>query len=179
MRRAYFIILFFGLTYQTLLACKCNVNDDTKAGFESSEIIVHGKVINKEFVTFSSSFTGKGMELVCESYINDAQIQDFLEREFLIKVEVEVIEIYKGERIPKIISIYTARTTAACGFLEFEIEREYQIYLFSTSYFDHNFKNVSLDKNLYNGFWTNRCTRTRSFDSMEDRKLKNLKAQTH
>jgi hypothetical protein len=157
-----------------LFACKCDVSDDIKAIYKNSEIIVHGKVISKEFVALSQSFTGKGMELVCNSYKSDTQILDLLETEFLIKVELEVIETYKGKGLPKMITVYTSRFSASCGYLAFEIGNEYQIYLSSNCYFNFKFKKANLGKRHYNGFWTSRCTRNRVFDLAEDGELKKL-----
>lgn len=174
MRRIILISFLIGLTYQNLIACKCDFSDDIEKSYNDSETIVHGKVISKEFVNVSQSLTGKGLELVCDSYKTDNRILEFLETEFLIKIKLEVIQKYKGESLSKIITTYTAKTTGACGFLSFEIGKEYQVYLSSMCYFDHQFKKANLDKNHYNGFWTNVCTRTKEFDWTEDRKLKEL-----
>ncbi|WP_418502445.1 hypothetical protein [Flagellimonas sp.] len=174
MRLTLILLILVGLNHHTLLACKCDVKDEIEAHFEGTEVIVHGKVISKEFVDFGHSLTAKGLHLVCESYENDIEVLGFMDKEFLIKVELEVIETYKGQKLPKRISVYTARTSGACGYLKFEMGKEYQIYLSSTCYFNLKFKNANLNKSHYNGLWTNRCTRTREFDPAEDRELKKL-----
>ncbi len=174
MRLTLILLILVGLNHHTLLACKCDVKDDIEAHFEGTEVIVHGKVISKEFVDFGHSLTAKGLDLVCESYENDFEVLGFMDKEFLIKVELEVIETYKGQKLPKRISVYTARTSGACGYLTFETGKEYQIYLSTTCYFEFQIKKANLNKSHYNGLWTNRCTRTREFDSAEDGELKRL-----
>lgn len=174
MRLTLLLLILVGLNHQTLHACKCDVKDDIKAHFEGTEVIVHGKVISKEYVDFGQSLTAKGLDLVCESYENNIEVLDFLDKDFLIKVELEVIETYKGQELPKRISVYTARTSGACGYLTFETGKEYQIFLSTTCYFNFQFKKANLNKSHYNGLWTNRCTRTDEFDSTEDRELKKL-----
>ncbi len=174
MRKTLLLLFLIGLNHQSLFACKCDVNNSVETSYNETEVIVHGKVISKEFVDFGQSLTGKGNDLVCESYQNDTEILDFLEKDYLIKIKLEIIELYKGQALPKIITVYTSRMSAACGFLEFEIGKEFQIYLSSSCHFNFKFKKANLDKSHYNGLWTNRCTRTRKFDLSEDRELKKL-----
>ncbi|WP_350290810.1 hypothetical protein [uncultured Croceitalea sp.] len=89
-----FIILFiiFGTTSQFALACRCNTKDDIKAHYKNTEVIIHGKVLSKKIVTFSSTLNIKGLELVSESYKNNTEKLGFLEKDWIIKIEVEIIE---------------------------------------------------------------------------------------
>lgn len=174
MQRSIILLILFGVTNQFVLACKCDTKDDIKTHYTDTEVIIHGKVLSEEYVTFSSTLKREGLELVSESYRNNTGKLDFLKKVWIVKTEIEIIESYKGNSFPKTIIVYTSRFSASCGYLNFKVGEEFQVYLSPTSYFDYRYKKTNLEAKDYIGYWTNMCTRTREFDIEEDKQLKSL-----
>ena len=174
MQKTIILLFFFILIGNYAFACKCQNKDDIKLDYANTEVVVRAKVLNKEFVTFSSTLDGKGLDLVCKAYQNDTEKLDFLEKDWILKTELEIIDTYKGNGLSKKIVVYTSRLSASCGYLNFEIGKEFQIYLSSTCYFHFMFKKAQLNPENYTHYWTSRCSRTKEFDLTEDRILKSL-----
>ncbi len=84
------------------------------------------------------------------------------------------MNLNKGDDLPKTIIVYTSKLSASCGYLNFKIGEEFQIYLSSISYFNYRYKKANLKSKNYNGYWTNICSRTREFNTKEDQQLKSL-----
>ena len=59
MTKYIFILYFLIFDYQSVFACKCELIDDIKTEFNSTDVIVRGKVISKENVTFISTLNKK------------------------------------------------------------------------------------------------------------------------
>jgi hypothetical protein len=157
-----------------MFACKCEHVDNIKTDYSTTDKIIHAKVISKEFVNFSSTLNESGVKLIKSAYSSEKEKLAFLKNDWIIKVEMEIISIYKGKKLTKNIIVYTSRLSATCGYLNFEVGQEYQVYLSNKCYFDNLFKNAGLKSKNYNGYWTNICTRTKPFDLEEDKNLKKL-----
>ena len=174
MTKYIFILYFLIFNYQSVFACKCESVDDIKTEFNSTDVIVRGKVISKEYVTFISTLNKKGLKKINSNNALDNDKKELLKNKDILKIEIEVLYTYKGKKIKKNIIIYTSRLSGACGYRGFNLGEEYQVYLSKNCYFGFIYKNESLDNSSYNGYWTNICTRTSQFSSEEDRNLKSL-----
>ena len=157
-----------------MFACKCEYVDDIKTEYSTTDKIIHAKVISKEFVSFSSALNKNGVKLIKSTYSSEKEIIEFIEKDWIIKMEMEILSVYKGKKLSKNITVYTSRHSATCGYLNFKVGEEYQVYLSNKCYFDNLFKNAGLKSKNYNGYWTNICTRTKPFDLEEDKNLKKL-----
>jgi hypothetical protein len=167
-----FILYFLIFSYQPIFACKCESIDDIKLEFKQTDVVVHGKVISKEYVTFSSTLNKRGLKKINSKNALDKDEKEFLKNEDILKIEIEVLYTYKGKRIKKNIFIYTNRHSSACGYMDFKVGQEYQVYLSKDCYFGFVYKNANLDASSYNGYWTNVCSRTKHFSLEEDLMLK-------
>lgn len=174
MTKHIFILYFLIFSFQSIFACKCETIGDVKSEFKSTDIIVHGKVISKQNVTFTSTLNKKGLKKINSKNALDKDKKELLKNEDILKIEIEVLYTYKGKKLKKSIFIYTSRNSGACGYKDFKVGQEYQVYLFKDCYFGFNYKKANLDASSYNGYWTNVCTRTKHFSSEEDKELKNL-----
>lgn len=174
MTKYIFILYFLIFDYQSVFACKCESIDDIKTEFNSTDVIVRGKVISKEYVTFISTLNKKGLKKINSNNALDNDKKEFLKNEDILRIEIEVLYTYKGKRLRKNIIIYTNRYSGACGYKDFKVGEEYQVYLSKDCYFGFNYKKANLDASSYNGFWTNICTRTKQFSLEEDKELKKL-----
>ena len=169
-----FILYFLIFSYQPVFACKCESIDDIKSEFKSTDVVVHGKVISKEHVTFTSTLNKKGLKKINSKNVLDKDKREILKNPDILKIEMKILYIYKGKRLKKSIFIYTSRHSAACGYKDFKVGQEYQVYLSKDCYFGFVYKNANLDSSSYNGYWTNVCTRTKDFSLEEDNELKKM-----
>ena len=174
MTKSLFILYFLIFSYQAIFACKCESVDDIKREFKSTDVVVHGKVISKEYVTFMNTLNKKGLKKINSKSVLDKDKKELLNNENILKIEIEVFYIYKGKRLKKNIFIYTSRNSATCGYKDFIVGQEYQVYLSKDCYFGFNHKKANLDASSYNGYWTNICTRTKQFSLEEDKELKKM-----
>lgn len=169
------IILFLTFGIHTAKACKCQGQNDVQTEFEGTKVIVHGKVLNKSFVSYASTLSTEKLNAIREKYKSDSQKLAFLESESIIKVELEIIESYKGNGQKNKITVYTSRSSASCGFLGFKVDEDFLIYLSPKSQMDFMFSKASNGAKDSSVLWTNHCTRTKGFDKSEHQKLCKLK----
>jgi hypothetical protein len=147
------------------LACSCTYPTEVPKAFEASHTIVYGEIVELQIVKVSESMDRDSLE---QFMINDlTKFQsETLNADFLIKVKIKKKEILKGSTEQEIITLYTTRTGASCGFTRFEIGREYIVYASPKSYFFSNFyspqKNRKLEKQ--NTYWVTNCSITSEFD---------------
>ncbi len=174
MTKYIFILYFLIFDYQSVFACKCESIDDIKTEFNSTDVVVRGKVISKEYVAFISTLNKKGLKKINSNNALDKDKKQLLKNNDILKIGIELLYTYKGKRLKKNIFIYTSRHSGACGYIDFKFGQEYQVYLSKDCYFGFNHKHANLDASSYNGFWTNICTRTKQFSSEEDKQLKKL-----
>lgn len=174
MTKYIFILYFLIFSYQPIFACKCESVDDIKTEFKSTDVVVHGKVISKKYVTFMNTLNKKGLKKINSKNVLDKDKKELLKNKNILKIKIEVLYTYKGKRLKKNIFIYTSRNSATCGYKDFKVGQEYQVYLSKKCYFAFIYKNADLDSSSYNSYWTNVCTRTKHFSLEEDEKLKTL-----
>lgn len=114
-------------------ACKCAPSENLKSEFDGTEIVVGGKVVGKKV----------------------------LDENHLLEVELLIERIYKGTDIQEKIVIYTPKSTAACGYLEFEIGQDFIVFLSQKKELPFKFK---IDSGKENLFWTTHCTWTNQYN---------------
>ena len=164
MRISVTLLIFLTIGIQTAKACRCKVAD-VKTEFKSTDVIVHGKVLSKTSVPHSSTLTSEELEEFREKFKSDAIKLATLDSEALLKIELEVIELYKGKGLHKKIVVYTNWYGTSCGFSGFKVGDEFLTYM--------NFQSTHKrdDKNNNQELWTSSCTRTKKYDKSEHEKL--------
>ena len=95
--------------------------------------------------------------------------REIFNTETILKVELQVECVYKGEFSTDTLVIYTARSSAACGF-RFKEGENYIIYGMSQSYQSGFFMDHEKAE-APDAFWTNHCTRTDEYNSQEAKEL--------
>ena len=150
------LVLIFLFGIQSALACRCVKNISVKTEFKETEVIVSGKVLSKTYVSSENVLEKERLDLIKKEYKDNPKKMSELKMESIIKIELGVNYTYKGNAIQDKITIYTSKFSSACGYLGFEVGQDFITYL-------------STRDNGY--FWTNRCTRTKKFDEMDDKTL--------
>ncbi len=158
-------------------ACSCEDPGTVKEAFKSASLVVYGRVISTEYVTFGETMKAHKAKLIKRKLKNNFRMLQIFESEFIVKVKIEIIDKFKGRTKRDTITIYTTRNGASCGFTRFKKGEEYIIYASSSSYaYDFFSKN----DNELNGiekkktFWTNQCTRTKEFNASEAKELESI-----
>lgn len=112
MKKIAFLLFLFVLSNHFVFACKCNRTDDIKEDYSLTDVIVHAKVIKKEFVTFSSTLNKNGLKKITSKYDSDKDRLEYLEKDWVIKIEMQILYAYKGKKLSKNITVYTSRLSA-------------------------------------------------------------------
>lgn len=166
-------LIIFGINNS--LACHCEEPGSVEESFNYSDAVFHGKVINKSYVSFGESIEKEAADSVRQKL--DENKQRLFESKFIVMVEFEIINCFKGNFFYDTIVIYTTRTSASCGYGAFEIGKEYIVYGSTKSYafwtFIKNADNFKFEKQ--NTYWTNHCTRTDEYNYGEAKELDKLK----
>lgn len=163
---------FTGFCY----ACKCGGPGTVKSSFEGSHVVVSGQVLSKEVVSFSQTIRPDSVSAIRERLKDDKQNLQFFEMSYIFKIDLEIVEKYKGTDLRDTVTIYTAMHRASCGY-KFELGRSYIIYASNGSHLSFMFKDkVDLSKGSQkeNTYWTNHCTRTTEYNSVEADELRLL-----
>lgn len=171
------IFLIFILGVYTAQACKCQGFESVQAEFKQTDVIVHGKVLSKSYVSYESTLTAERLDLIHKEYKENSQKLNGLKLESIIKIELKINYTYKGTGIEKIITVYTSRHAASCGYLGFEIGQDFIAYLSPKSYLDTFYKTSSKNLNgtdTKGAFWTNHCRGTKLFHKTEHKELQKL-----
>lgn len=175
MRITLILLVFLTFGIQTAKACKCEGYDNVETEFKGTDVIVHGKILSKTFVSYASTLSTEKLNLFKKKYKSDSQKLAFLESKSIIKVELVIIESYKGNGLKNIAVVYTNRTGASCGFLRFKVGEDFLVYLSSKNQMEFMFANAGGGTKDGLGLWTNQCTRTKEFYKSEHEKLCELK----
>jgi hypothetical protein len=172
MIRIIFIIFILSVSTRSL-ACNCNETGTVDESFKYSDAVFHGKVIQKTFVSFGQSIKKEAADSIRRT-LDEGKLNLF-DSDFIIKLEFEVKHHFKGTTIDDTIIIYTSRTSASCGYIGFEIGKEYIVYSSSKSHVFSTFLSPKNEFEKENTYWTNHCTRTQEFNFGEYKELKALK----
>lgn len=174
--RALLLIGLFFLIVSKIEACICEDPGSVAQAYRDTEIIVHGRVLQKSLVTYESSMDEKRVASIRNNFMGDDSKLKLLKAEYIIKVDVEVLKVFKGKISEATITIFTTKTGASCGYTGFEECEDFIIYASSRSHAFWIFDNqYGLEKN--NTFWTNNCTRTAEYDVSEAKELNNILKQ--
>jgi hypothetical protein len=160
-------------------ACKCNGPGTVKESFKSSELIIYGKVVRRDTVVLSKTINeGEAKEVRARLKDEKQRLQDF-EMTYVLRIELEIIEKFKGDRVRKSIVIYTPLLSASCGY-RFEEGKEYIVYASKNNFLSFIFKEESENKKYKkdNAYWTSHRTRTTEYTKLEEDELKVLRSRT-
>jgi len=150
----------FGRTY----ACKCEP-PTREEGLKNSDLVIYGKVISTELISFAKTIDDNKLSEFKEELKGDKKKLELLESDWVLKVEIIVKEKVKGEIHQDTVTIYTAWSSASCGY-KFKKDLSYHVYAKRQSYLSVFFLNsVDRDKDFgrKNTFWTNHCTLTSEY----------------
>ena len=167
------IVLLIGIESY---ACRCDEPGTIKEAYRNTKTIVHGKVLKRSLVTLKSTMNKKSAEVLEEELKVDKQLLVRFNMKLIIKIELELIQQFKGKIKSDTITIFTGRTSASCGITWFEEGKEYLIYTCSSDYAYWAFNQKELKSKLKktNTFWTNHCTRTIEYNYKEANELERL-----
>lgn len=143
-------------------ACDCNVSYSMEKSFENSQLVIHGKILSKEFISYSETLLTNWSDSLAKWVKDKGQLLDLSTiASNVIRLKVIVLKSYKNQTHLDTLSIYTPRSSASCGFNTFEVGKEYLIFNGSDLFKSTEFKNYDSENiQLNNTFWTNQCTRT-------------------
>lgn len=162
MKRAFYVFILIFVFKSLNLACNCKNTNSIEKSFDNSKLVIHGKVLSKEFITYSETLLPEWADTLARRAKEKGQLLDVSGiSPNIIKIKVVVLKNFKNKIIPDTLVIFTPRANASCGYTKFEIGKEFIIFndvdLFKSSQLKE-FTNV--DVQLKNTFWTNQCTRT-------------------
>ncbi len=157
------------------LACTCDGENTVAGSFRNSSLVIYGNVLSMRLISFAETMRKSKADMVRKK-LNSQRIQLF-DGELIYEVNFEVIEILKGIEKKEVITVYTPRMNASCGY-SFEKSKGYILYASKIS--PHYSLFVSGSDNLNdlekeNTFWTNQCTRTAEYSKGELEALRILR----
>jgi hypothetical protein len=157
-------------------ACKCGGPGTVQESFESTALIVYGKVIGKDTVRLSETINEEVVSEVRSGLKEDEHLLRLFDMTYVLKIELEIIEKYKGNSPQKTVIIYTPLLSASCGF-RFQKNEQYIVYASSESSMNFLFQNKdgSRRHEKEGTFWTTHCTRTTAYAKLEADELRTLK----
>lgn len=139
-----FLLLFI---VKSTAACTCIGMEKLRDAFMYSEVIILGKIISKDTISFKSSSSG----LTIRQNI----------------YQVKVHSYYKGKSNDQIITMISGFGNGDCGYV-FEVDKTYIIYSNRNEHPSFNHQNI-------NDFLsTDLCKRTKIYDKKEIKKLERL-----
>ena len=147
------------------LACNCNYPTEVPKAYKANHTIVYGEIDELEIVKVSESMDRDSLEKFMKNDLIKFQ-SETLNADFLIKVKIKKKEILKGSIEQDVITLYTTRTGASCGFTRFETGKKYIVYASPKSYFSSNFYSPRKSRELekQNPYWVTNCSITSEFD---------------
>jgi hypothetical protein len=164
------LVLF--LQIPMTFGCKCNDPGTISEAYNVTPFVVYGKILSKEDVSLEETIKPSELEKVKKELRNAEMLQLKI-----IKVQVQVKESFKGKLLTNIITVYTLRGGASCGFNEFAEGKSFVIYAFPE--FSYFMLSSSPTKHSYIGkdniYWTSHCTRTTSNTTNEVAGLRKAK----
>jgi hypothetical protein len=176
MRFNFFPVITIFLLAGEVYACKCGGPGTIKESFESTELIVYGKVINKDTVRLSETIKEEYVGEVRDGLKGDKQLLQLFDMTYVLKLELEIKEKYKGMNLRRTVIIYTPLFSASCGF-RFQKDKGYIVYASSKNSMNFLFqkKNGNKRHEKDDTFWTTHCTRTTEYAKLEADELRTLK----
>ncbi len=144
------------------LACICNSKSSIEMSFEKSNLVVHARVLSKEFINYSETLLPNWSDSLVKWSKDKGQLLDLSTiAPNVIRVKVLVLKSYKNQTHLDTLTIFTPRSSSSCGIASFEVNKDYVIFNGSDQFKFFEFKNYYKENvQLKNTFWTNQCTRT-------------------
>jgi hypothetical protein len=174
--KKFVLILLFSLIVDPIYACRCDSKTVAEA-FRITPYIFYGKVIRKEIVSLEETMKPEQVDVIKQRLKKAKRSLEFIESNYITKVEIEVKEVFKGDSSKRRATIYTTTGGGSCGYNKFEIGKEYVVYGFPKSQAFFSFLTQGWDETIEREgtFWTNHCTRTTFYTSIEASSLRKLK----
>lgn len=121
-----FLSFFFGISLTT--ACICEAPESINEAFKNSDLIVHAKVLNLEFVTYDESIKYNKLDSLCKEIEDYPLRMELYHNEIITKVEIEVIKVFKGKILYKNLTFFTPKAHTSCGYTAFNVGGEFLLY---------------------------------------------------
>lgn len=177
--RITFTFLLMGLCGY-VYACKCSGPGTIKESFRRSDAVILGKVIKIDLISFAETIRPEKRSQIRERLKRDNREADLFDYKGVVKIELEIIDIFKGNISGDTVIIYTTMGGPSCGY-DFKAGKEYIIYGFIKGHAQSFYlaESERMD-NIENpdSYWTNRCTRTREYDKFEVDELRALRKRS-
>jgi len=163
MTRLFLLISLTWVVHFKAAACSCQDPYPIPEAFKNTSLVIHGKVISKEFVTYAETIKSDKIKMLRAKLEGAEKKMIDLDAQFIVKVKIKVLNSFKNNSGNKFVTVYTTRTGASCGFTHFEEGQEYIIYGSPYSYIFSLLLGQDLNDDLEkeNTYWTNHCTRTK------------------
>ena len=153
------------LSFSHSFACSCSEGISIESEFKGTELIFHGNVLDIKLVSLKEAIDPNLVDSFANRLKKGSHNHTVFEAQTMLEVQLEVCEKISGEFQDEVITIYTNRTGASCGYTFFDLNEEYIIYATSSysGMLIMNFEELVgdlLDEKMY---WTYNCTRTDRF----------------
>ena len=137
--------------------------------------MVSGQVLSKELVPFSQTIRPDSVSAIKERLKDDKQNLQFFEMSYIFKIDLAIVERYKGTDLRATVTIYTPMHSASCGY-KFELGKSYIVYASKNSlgFMFRDKVDLSNGSQKENTYWTNHCSRTTEYNSTEAEELRLL-----
>jgi hypothetical protein len=174
--KKFVLLLLFCLIINPTYACRCDSKTIEEA-FSVTPYIFHGKVVRKEVVSLEDTMEPEQAKAIKQRLKKTKQSLELIEADYIIKVEIEVKEVFKGNGSKRHAIIYTTMGGGSCGYNKFEIGKDYIVYGYPEKRMHFSFLTEQGDARIEREgtFWTNHCTRTTFYNSREAFDLRELK----
>jgi CRISPR/Cas system-associated exonuclease Cas4 (RecB family) len=140
MKLTFFLpILMFGLAGDGY-ACKCGGPGTVQESFERTELISLRKSIKQRHYSISETLNEEGVAEVREGLKEDTQILQLFDNTYVLELELEIIEKYKGGHLWRTLIIYAPLLSASCRF-RFQNDKHYIVYASSKNFMNFLLQN--------------------------------------
>ncbi|NAY93450.1 hypothetical protein GTQ34_16180 [Muricauda sp. JGD-17] len=160
MRKILFLLLV--LSASKSFACTCR-GYDLERELRFTTAILHARVLKIDFVSKGEIFTEQELQYLENKFESQPKMLNVFQRKSVTKVEIEIIDSYKGDMDRTRLTIYTSMHGPSCGYFGFEVGKEFIVFLHPERLSKRFFGDYNNGINR-NRLWTNRCTRTMIFD---------------
>lgn len=156
MRALLIAFMFFSVINETE-ACTCSGVPSLTKSYVHSDLIVSGTVKDTKFVSFKDLFEQNEWEPPTFEGSFDSSVYT---ESVLLSVTFEVTRVFKSFEVAETITIYTAVSSAACGF-RFKMNEEYVVFGYKepplAEFFLFDQRKLTLQPNSYS---THTCSMT-------------------
>ena len=168
MKKILFLIL--ALSIGKSFACTCRTTE-LKKELRRTSSILHVKVLKIVYVSKGDILTDEEHKYLEDKFESEPQNLNALERKSVTKVEIEIIDSYKGDIYASRLTIYTSMHGPSCGYFGFEEGKEFIVFLNPERLSKRLFGDYNNGINP-NRLWTNRCSRTSVFNDTKSREIR-------